>query len=257
MLLLLPPSESKSAPEDGRPFEPDALGFPELTGTRTAVLDALIEVSAAPDGARRLGVRDTLLPEVLRNLELRSAPTAAAGTVYSGAMYDALGLGHLDGAARRRARSWVVIVSALFGVLRPTDRIPAYRLHMCGRLPGLPHLPDVWRQPLDGVLPGAAGRRLIVDFRSGEYATAWRPTGPLAARTVVVRVTRRGGGRRGAGSRPARYTRGLVARQILLSGHDPREPQELADALSATLDARLYPARRPTGSCELDVVEEA
>lgn len=254
MLLLLPPSESKTAPEDGRPLEPLALTFPELTSTRTAVLDALLVVSATPDAARRLGVRDTLLPAVRRNLELRGAPTAAAGSVYSGAMYDGLGLGHLDGAARRHARSRVVIVSALFGALRPADRIPAYRLHMCGRLPGLAHLPDVWREPLDGVLPGAAGRGLIVDFRSAEYATAWRPAGPLAARTVVIRVTRRGGGRRGAGSRPARYTRGLVARQILLAGLDPREPQELADALTATFDVRLYPGRR-SGTYELDVVE--
>ena len=254
MLLLLPPSETKTAPEAGRPFEPQALSFPELTGTRAAVLDALLEVSAAPDAGRRLGVRDTLLHEVRRNLELRGAPTAAAGTVYSGAMYDGLGLGHLDGAARRRARSWVVIVSALFGAVRPTDRIPAYRLHMCGRLPGLAHLPDVWREPLDGVLPGAAGRGLIVDFRSAEYATVWRPTGPLAARTVVVRVTRRGGGRRGTGAHRARYTRGQVARQILVAGVDHREPQELADALGPAFDVQLYPGRL-TGTCELDVVE--
>lgn len=254
MLLLLPPSETKTEPEDGPPFEPETLSFPELTGTRTAVLDALLEVSAAPDAARRLGVRDTLLHEVLRNLELRGAPTAAAGTVYSGAMYEALGLRHLDGAARRRARSWAVIVSALFGAVRPTDRIPAYRLHMCGRLPGLAHLPDVWREPLDGVLPGAAGRGLIVDFRSAEYATAWRPPGPLADRTVVIRVTRPGGGRRGTGAHRARYTRGLVARQILVAGLDPQEPQELADALTATFDVGLYPGRL-TGSCELDVVE--
>lgn len=255
MLLLLPPSEGKTAPEDGPPFDPEALSFPELTATRTAVLDALLEVSAAPDAVKRLGVRDTLLPEILRNLELRGAPTAAAASVYSGAMYDGLGLGDLDRAARRRAASRMVIISALFGALRPTDPIPAYRLHMCGRLPGLGHLPQVWNDPLDTVLPRTAGRGLIVDFRSAEYVTAWRPDGPLAARTVVIRVTRPGGGRRGTGAYRARYTRGLVARQIVLAGLVPSEPAELAAALSATFEVRLYEPQRPAGSWELDVVE--
>lgn len=255
MLVLLPPSERKTAPEDGPPFDRDALSFPELTGTRTAVLDALLAASAAPDAGRRLGVGDSLLPEVLRNLELRTAPTAAAGTVYAGALYQALAMGGLDAAARRRAAARTVIISALFGALRPTDRIPAYRLHMCVRLPALGHLPQVWNDPLDTVLPSAAGRGLIVDLRSAEYATAWRPKGPLAARTVVIRVTRREGERRGSGSQRAKHTRGLVARQILLAGVDPREPDELAAALRAGHDVRLHEPQRPVGSWELDVVE--
>ena len=84
----------------------------------------------------------------------------------------------------------IVVVSALWGAVRLGDRIPAYRLDMCGRLPGLAHLTDVWKGPLGEVLPAAARRGVVVDCRSSEYATAWRPTGALAERTVVVKVIR-------------------------------------------------------------------
>ena len=75
---------------------------------------------------------------------------------HTGPLYEGLGLADLDPASRRRARAWIVVISALWGAVRLGDRIPAYRLNMCGRLPGLAHLPDVWRAPLTGVLPAAA-----------------------------------------------------------------------------------------------------
>ena len=151
-----------------------------------AVLDALIEVSSEPDATRRLGAPASLSDVVRRNVGLRDVPTAPAGVVYSGVLYDAIGLADLDPSARRRARAWIVVISALWGAVRLGDRIPAYRLNMCGRLPGLAHLTDVWRGPLADVLPAAAGRGLVVDCRSAEYATAWRPAGALAERTVIL-----------------------------------------------------------------------
>src|SRR4029453_787277 len=122
------------------------------------------------------------------NLAIPDAPTAKAEAVYSGVLYEALGLADLDAASRRRARAWIVVISALWGAIRIGDRIPSYRLPMCGRLPGLAHLPDVWRGPLSDVLPSAAGHGVMIDLRGAEYLTAWRPAGALAERTVAVKV---------------------------------------------------------------------
>ncbi len=113
MLILLPPSETKAAVRRGKPLDPADLSFPPLAPTRAAVLDALVAVSAEPDATRRLGVPESLREVVLRNVELREAPTAAAEKVYSGVLYDALGLADLDAASRRRARAWIVVISAL------------------------------------------------------------------------------------------------------------------------------------------------
>ena len=140
-----------------------------------------------------------------------------------------------------------MVISALWGAVRLGDRIPPYRLNMCGRLPGLAHLTDVWRGPLNGVLPAAARRGLVVDCRSAEYATAWRPAGELAERTVVVKLR--------ASSHDAKYVRGLLARRIVIDAIDPRQPEELANGLSEHFKVDLLPPGRPGRSWELRVVE--
>jgi uncharacterized protein len=257
VLILLPPSESKATIRRGKPLDLDGLSFPPLAATRTAVLDALVDVSGEPDAMQRLGVPAGLTDVVRRNVALREAPTAPAERIYSGVLYDALGAADLDAASRRRARAWIVVISALWGAVRLGDRIPAYRLNMCGRLPGLAHLTDVWRAPLGEVLPIQARRGLVVDCRSAEYATAWRPAGPLAERTVVVKVVRERDGVRSAVSHNAKHTRGLVARRIVTDGIDPRRPDLLAEALSAHFDVDLAPPERSGRTWELRVVEPA
>jgi cytoplasmic iron level regulating protein YaaA (DUF328/UPF0246 family) len=255
VLILLPPSHTKAAVRRGRPLDPAGLSFPELAPTRDAVLEALIDISAEPEATRRLGEQASMEEVVRRNVELRDAPTAAAERIYSGVLYNALGLADLDSAARRRARAWIVVISALWGALRLRDRIPPYRLDMCGRLPGLGHMTDVWRGPLGDVLPDAARRGVVVDCRSTEYATAWRPAGKLAERTAVVKVFRERDGKRGAVSHNAKYTRGLVVRRIVTDGIDPRRPEGLAEALSAHFDVDVRPPDRPGRTWELRVTE--
>lgn len=255
VLILLPPSETKTPVRRGKPLDLAGLSFPPLGPTRDAVLDALVEVSAEPAATQRLGVPASLSDVVSRNVELRDAPTATVEGVYSGVLYDALSLADLDPASRRRARAWLVVISALWGAVRLGDRIPPYRLNMCGRLPGLAHLTDVWRGPLSDVLPGAARRGIVVDCRSAEYATAWRPTGELAERTVVVKVFRDRAGNRGAVSHMAKRTRGLVVRRIVVDAIDPRRPQGLAEALSDHFEVDLRRPSRPGRTWELHVRE--
>jgi cytoplasmic iron level regulating protein YaaA (DUF328/UPF0246 family) len=255
VLVLLPASDAKVPVPDAAPFDPAGLSFPSLAPARAAVLEALIEVSAEPGATRRLSEAPSQSDVVRRNVALRDAPAAPAAEIYAGVLYEALGLGNLDAASRRRAHTWVAVISALWGDLRLDDRIPAYRLNMCGRLPGFGHLPDVWRAALIDVLPAAAGRGLVVDFRSAEYATAWRPTGGLAERTVIVKVVREGDRSRGAGGHHAKRTRGLVARRILTDAIDPRRPNDLADALSPHFELELLSPDRPARPSELRVVE--
>ena len=254
MLILLPASESKTEVRRGKPLDLGGLSFPPLVPTRAAVLDALIEVSARPDATDRVCVPASLGDVVRRNVTLRDAPTAPVEAIYAGVLYDALGLDDLDPAARRRVRAWVVIVSALWGAVRPGDRIPPYRLNMCGRLPGLAHLPQVWREPLSDVLPGAARHGVVVDCRQAEYATAWRPTGALAERTVTVKVLRGLGTKRGAGAHNAKHTQGLLVRRIVTEAIDPLRPEELAEALSERFKVELRQPDRPGRTWQLDVV---
>jgi uncharacterized protein len=255
VLVLLPPSESKAAPaRRGRAVDLGRLSFPELTDVRKRVLEALIETSARPDALQRLGVGASLGNEVARNLELPSVPTLPAHAVYTGVLYDALAWPTLSPAARRRGMSRVVIISALWGALRPNDRVPSYRLSMDGDLPGLGPLGRVWRAQLPAVLASAAGQRgLVVDCRSGPYAAA-APAGSLARRTVAVRVLREQDGLRSVVSHLAKHTRGEVTRQLLEQDVDPRTPAALAELVGIRWPVELTPPAAAGASWTLDVL---
>lgn len=254
MLVLLPPSEGKAIGRRGAPLDLERLSFPELTGPRRRVLDALVAASARPDALAVLDAPKGAADRVEANTDLWNAPTLRAADLYTGVLYDALDLGTLDAAAKRRAGRRLVVVSALFGALHPGDRVPSYRLSMGVDLPGVGPLAKLWREPLGEALPDAVGRGVVVDLRSSTYVAAWRPAGELAERTVAVHVVRDGPGGRTAVSHMAKHTRGLVARELLASGVDPRTPEELAEALSGAFSVSMDEAR-PGRARRLEVVE--
>jgi cytoplasmic iron level regulating protein YaaA (DUF328/UPF0246 family) len=221
MLILLPPSESKAADGDGPPLDVAGLSFPVLTKTRERVLTALEKLCAGREERARqtLGLSPGLVEEIARNRGLRDAPTLPAARLYTGVLYDNLDLATLD--PDRVARS-VVIFSGLWGALRATDRVPAYRLAVGVKLPRLGALAAVWRPVLTTALPADG---LIVDMRSAPYAAAWRP------KTVKVSVFREQDGRRTVVSHMAKATRGAVARALLQNAADPATPEELVKTL--------------------------
>src|SRR5699024_4648470 len=161
---------------------------------------------------------------------LLDEPTAPAHDVYSGVLYDALGYGSMTPAARQRAKSGVLIFSAAFGVVTPSDRIPAYRLAMGTSLPGIGRMSSWWKPRLAGPISSYASGHLIVDCRSADYAAAWK----VPADGVAVRVFKESAGTRSVVSHMAKRTRGELARTLLASGGpDPGTPQELLDLVSA------------------------
>ncbi len=231
MLILLPPSEGKTAPRRGKPLDLDALGSPVLADARRRVIDALVTTSGRPEAAEVLGVGHTQLDLLERNRTLATAPTARAESVYTGVLYDALGLASLSPAARRRASARVAVVSSVFGLVRPGDRIPAYRLSGDTTLPGLGPVAGVWRDVLGDAVVPALGQGLLVDLRSGTYAAFWRPSPALAGRVATVRVLHEHDGTRKVVSHFNKATKGRLVRALLEDGRDPRDPGALAGVL--------------------------
>lgn len=244
VLIIAPSSETKrEAPARGRPVALEALAFPELTPVRSRVLDALIETSALPDARERLLVGDTLDHEVERNTHLRGLPARPVLDVYTGVLHGGLGVGTLSPAAARRAKSRVVVASALWGLLRPGDRIPPYRLNICARLVGIDGIEATWRTVVPDALAAAAGPRgAILDLRSASYQAMGMPTG-MVDRVVTLRADGADGGR--VGNVFVKRARGEAARHLLESGTDPRTPEALAAVLAQRWAVRLDPPPRP------------
>ena len=241
MLILLPPSEGKTSPRRGKPLDLGSLSFPGLTTQRSEVFDALVSLCATeqPTAARMLGLGRTQADAVASNARLRVAPTARADQIYSGVLYEALGLAGLDAAARRRATTWLAVTSGLFGLLRPADRIPAYRLSGDVSLPGIGTVSTYWNRYLDDAVREAAGRGLVVDLRSTTYASFWRPDARLARRVVTLRVLHEASPPTGSGGPGVRKvvshfnkaTKGRIVRALLEDGGAPGSPSRLAEQL--------------------------
>ncbi|MBD5787983.1 peroxide stress protein YaaA [Cellulosimicrobium terreum] len=264
MLVLLPPSEGKTpAPDGAPPVDVDALTSPDLTPQRERVLAALVAASARPDARELLGVSPGLADEVRRNVGLRDAPAAPAADVYTGVLYGAADLaGALAGGgdAARRAAVDVRIVSGLWGVLSPVDRVPAYRLSMGVDLPGVGRLAAAWRSHLGTALDARAAGDVVVDCRSATYIAAWRPrtTGDDAAAWVAVRVLREAGGRRAVVSHNAKHTRGVLTGHLVRRAGSVASVDDLAKAAdelvgTAVLDSTLLDEGRGRFTLELVV----
>lgn len=249
VLILLPPSESKATRSRGAHLRWEQLSAPQLTGARREVAAALAAASARIDAPVVLGVSANLGPEIARNTRLASGPTLPARELYTGVLYDALGLASLDASAGRRATARLRVVSALYGAVRMTDRLAPYRLSMGVNLPGVGPLATFWRPHLGPVLQQAAGRGLVVDCRSSTYAAAWSPQGALAERWVQVRVP--------GATHMAKHTRGLVSRTLCQEPADPRRPEELVEVLSPHHEVRLEGPARPGRPWVLDVIAPA
>ncbi len=160
-----------------------------------------------------LGLSAGQAPEIARNAALREAPAAPAHEVYTGVLYETLGLAAFPAAD-------VLIFSALWGVVRPEDRIPAYKLSMGARLPRFSGLAAFWRPHLTKALPDD---ELVLDLRSGPYAAAFKPRAALTVRAF----TRDGK----VVSHMVKATRGEVARIVL--GGRPETPGDVLELVRA------------------------
>jgi uncharacterized protein len=195
VLVLLPPSQGKASPDRGRRAGLSTLVYSGLRAPRERLIEAV-------------------------DPSLRTAPAIPAAELYTGVLFTALGLADLpwDG---------VLIASALWGVVRPGDRIPAYRLDMSTRPAGIGGLAAYWRAPLRAALPD---RGLVLDLRSGSYAASWQPR---RATSLAVRgFTEAPDGRRTVITHMAKRVRGEVARLVLQAGGAER-PEEVAEIATA------------------------
>ena len=125
MLILLPPSEGKAPTNGGTPFDVEELSTPALNRTRVRVRDALVKLCSGREARARqvLGISARQTDELDRNRELADARALPVSEVYTGVLYAALDYPSLTATARKRADRWVLVSSALWGVVRLDDEI--------------------------------------------------------------------------------------------------------------------------------------
>jgi cytoplasmic iron level regulating protein YaaA (DUF328/UPF0246 family) len=225
VLVLLPPSETKRGGGDGAPLHLDSLSFPTLAPVRAALVDEVVALAAdIPASRRALKIAASLDGEIERNAALRHAPTLPAIARYTGVLYDALDFDSLTGAAAQRARARLVVGSALFGLLRADDAVPAYRLSASSALPGGGTLAARWQPLLVPELTRLAADELIVDLRSGSYVSLGKVPGAVRVDVVNERLD----GIRSVVSHFNKSHKGRLARVLAGSRSEPNDAAAVA-----------------------------
>jgi cytoplasmic iron level regulating protein YaaA (DUF328/UPF0246 family) len=189
--------------------------------SRAAVLVTLLQKKQAPQVAELMGLSDALAQ---LNVERYAAWSQRATPVnsrpalraFAGDVYDGLRAATLTSADLKWAQEHLVILSGLYGVLRPLDRLQPYRLEM-GTALANPQGRDLYAYWGDTIAEWLNMRQIgerspvIVNLASQEYSrAALRPV--LRSRVVDVQFEDWHGGRFKVISFFAKKARGAMAR---------------------------------------------
>lgn len=243
VLILLPPSETKTRPAvgDAATLDVESLGLPQLAESRRTMLRAARRTAEGKDAAAQLGVPASSPELVERMARIESEPTAGALDVYSGVLYDQLSSAHSPAADRR-----VLVQSALFGLVDAgSDRIPAYRLSAGSTLSRLGRAGSWWSPRLKPVAAqlrreqAAEGAGVVVDCRSGSYRAMMAMRSGEGVRVLEVSPVQERGGVRTVISHEAKRYRGLVTRALLAAERTPTSADEVVDVVRTAFGTGL------------------
>ena len=200
MLILLPPSEKKKSATGSEKFDLSSLVFAsELSDTRMAAL-------ASHDSSR----------------------TSPAIEIYDGVLYQGLNWKTLSAAEQKRANSKVLIVSAIFGLVKPMDLIFDYKEKIDNKF---------WRDSIAKVAAKYSDE-LIIDCRSSTYKGVW-PINP--ANTVEVRIFQVVAGERKVITHMSKKYRGELTRHLLTQATEPVTPADLQRMAAQLFECELHP----------------
>ena len=199
MLILLPPSEKKKAATSQEKFELSSLVFAaELTGARS-------QTTTSHDLSQ----------------------TSPAIEIYDGVLYQGLNWKTLTAAEQKRANSKVLIISALFGLVRPLDKIFSYKEKIDNKL---------WREAIAQV-SAKFSNELVIDCRSSTYKGVWTIN---PQNTVEVRVFKVNGAERNVITHMSKKYRGELTGHLLKQATDPTSPAEVQRIAAQLFECELH-----------------
>ena len=184
--------------EGGNPFAPDVFDyrsrttfnyFHQLIPERRAVLDQLLELIQRDEtdvledifGAQNIQDSVKLIQAVY------SAPLMAARKRFvPDPFFNSVDFDGLPTGAQRRLLENSVILSGLFGVLRPDDLVPQYRLNMSATLPNIGTLTSFWKPHISPFLNKIVRNRFVWDLLPESHRDAWEDEQSHEARALIV-----------------------------------------------------------------------
>ena len=199
MLILLPPSEKKKAAISQENFELSSLVFAaDLTDTRS-------QTTTSHDFSQ----------------------TSPAIEIYDGVLFQGLNWKTLTAAEQKRANTKVLIISAIFGLVRPLDKIFSYKEKIDNKL---------WREAIAQV-SAKFSNELVIDCRSSTYKGVWTIN---PQNTVEVRVFKVNGAERNVITHMSKKYRGELTGHLLKQTNDPTTAAEVQRIAAQLFECELH-----------------
>jgi cytoplasmic iron level regulating protein YaaA (DUF328/UPF0246 family) len=237
--ILMPPSEGKTP--GGNPLAPSMFDrrasdtfnyFSSLNPERRVVIGALHQAIENGDDeslSKLFGVQGDNLQEAIEaNLALLDSPRMAAMERYGpGVMYGAIDFANLPTGAQRRLLENGIIISGLYGLLRPDDLIQDYKLRIDASLPEIGKLSRYWRGLISPVLDQVLNDRFVWNLLPTAHQDAWKD-GQTYRGLAEVKFFEEKDGNRKSVTHQVKTLRGALVRFIV---------QESADSLDLLEEA--------------------
>ena len=234
MLILLSPSKTLDlAP----PVISGKMTLPEFLD-QAAELATVLQKKTRPQLSKLMAISPKLSDQVAGYYKNWKTPFTAKNAhpallTFRGDVYEGLAAEDFSAADRTFAQKHLRILSGLYGVLRPLDRMQPYRLEMgcrlvSGRKGGFKNLYDFWGDQVRENLEIAAARkqRPLVNLASGEYFKVVQPR-KIDLRVVTPSFKEKKGKTYKVVSFFAKKARGQMARHIVKNRLE--EPEEMRD----------------------------
>lgn len=235
--LLMPSAEGKVS--GGNPLAPDMFDyrtsntfnyFSELNPERRQLIGHLQETIRSSDEValeQLFGVKGDVLEQTLKvNSELFGSPLMAAVDRYGpGVMYKAMNFMELPTGAQRRLLENGIIFSGLFGLLRPDDLIPEYRLKMDARLAEVGKVAKFWKPVLSPLLNSVLKDKFVWNLLPTAFMEAWEDDGSYKAMVQVKFIKEDESGERKPLTHGVKELRGALINYVV------RDPAESIEAL--------------------------
>ena len=167
-LILLPPSEGKEV--GGKNYFQDVkdnLSFTDLQNDRIELHNEIKKkLLKLPEHKLEKVFNIKLKDSIVRKnqlLNLDNKKTLPTVKRYNGTMFKAINYDSLDEFQKNNFDSNVIFISGLFGILKPNDLIPNYKLKINAKILDL-SIEKFWKERLDNSFRDISKDKIIIDF---------------------------------------------------------------------------------------------
>ena len=175
MFILIPPSEGKNPTDDEQKFSLDNISFSSLNTKRSKLIDYLCENDLSIENYSSIFNISSRNYEKINAINSNIKYSRVLSTIdrYTGVLYDYLDYSNLDEIVKFNFNNSVIIFSGLFGLLRPEDKIPNYKLKMGTKLIDNEKLSRYWNDDITRVLKNLLNDQIVCNFLPNEFMLAF------------------------------------------------------------------------------------